>query len=404
MFLKYKIQIYYFFLIFLSISFPIYYGNIGVFPIDSFLIFNGGYNVFNGYHPFKDYWSITGPILDYFQSIFFLIFGINWLSYILHASVINSLLVVISFYFFYKMKLKEELSFLYSLSIGILAYSQTGTPFMDYHAFIFSFISIIFLLLGLQFKKNIYWFFSAFFLFISFFSKQIPSSYLAIFLILIFFSFFSYFKKKYSSNLLFFMYTLIVLFLIFLLGIFIGKIPMSNVLNQYFLYPIGIGQERSELLNFDLKNTIFQFKYLYFAILPYIIVFSFNFKKINKHKEKYKELIFLTLIAGTFVIFIYAQLITLNQVLIFFTIPFYLAVSHIYNVKFFKNINLSIFLVLLLFFSTTKFHLRFNVEKKFMELSNSNLDLAIDAYSLGNILKGLKWISPKYDENPQKEL
>ena len=64
-----------------------------------------------------------------------------------------------------------------------------------------------------------------------------------------------------------------------------------------------------------------------------------------------------------------------------------------YNVKFFKNINLSIFLVLLLFFSTTKFHLRFNVEKKFMELSNSNLDLAIDAYSLGNILKELKKIT-----------
>ena len=131
MFLKYKIQIYYFFLIFLSISFPIYYGNIGVFPIDSFLIFNGGYNVFNGYHPFKDYWSITGPILDYFQSIFFLIFGINWLSYILHASVINSLLVVISFYFFLQNEIKRRalifiLSFNRDLSLFTNRYSIYG--------------------------------------------------------------------------------------------------------------------------------------------------------------------------------------------------------------------------------------------------------------------------------------
>ena len=172
MLIKFKIYIYYLLLFFTSVFFPIYYGYIGIFPIDSFLIFNGGYNVLNGYHPFKDYWSITGPFLDYIQFIFFFLLDVNWLSYILHASFINLLLVSISFYFFCRNNLEVEYSFLYSLSIGILAYPQTGTPFMDHHAFIFSFISILFLLLGLNFKKIFLVLFWHFFIFFFFFLNK----------------------------------------------------------------------------------------------------------------------------------------------------------------------------------------------------------------------------------------
>ena len=50
-----------------------YSSNRGVFPLDSFLIFDPAYNILTGQHPFKDYWSITGPLLDYIQSLFFLV-------------------------------------------------------------------------------------------------------------------------------------------------------------------------------------------------------------------------------------------------------------------------------------------------------------------------------------------
>ena len=50
-----------------------HYGNRGVFPIDSFLIFDAANNILSGNHPFKDYWSITGPLLDYVQALFQLI-------------------------------------------------------------------------------------------------------------------------------------------------------------------------------------------------------------------------------------------------------------------------------------------------------------------------------------------
>ena len=56
--------------------------------------------------------------------------------------------------------------------------------------------------------------------------------------------------------------------------VFVNEIPIKNIINQYFFYPITVGQDRGDLLNFDLKNTIFQFKYLYFAIIPYLFIFS----------------------------------------------------------------------------------------------------------------------------------
>ena len=103
-----------FFIVFLclfSLLFNFYYGYRGVFPIDSFLTFDAAFNITSGNHPFKDYWLITGPLLDYIQSLFFLIFGINWFSYVLHASLLNMMLALFSFYFFFKYRVENILCF-----------------------------------------------------------------------------------------------------------------------------------------------------------------------------------------------------------------------------------------------------------------------------------------------------
>ena len=47
-----------------------YYSHIGVNPPDNFVLYNGGYRILNGYIPFKDYWLITGPLLDYLNAFF----------------------------------------------------------------------------------------------------------------------------------------------------------------------------------------------------------------------------------------------------------------------------------------------------------------------------------------------
>ena len=62
------------FLILFSLLINQYYGNKGIFPVDSFSHFDSGFRVLLGEYPFKDYWVVSGPLIDYLQAIFFLSF------------------------------------------------------------------------------------------------------------------------------------------------------------------------------------------------------------------------------------------------------------------------------------------------------------------------------------------
>ena len=155
-FINIKEKILILFLILFSLLINQYYGNRGILPIDSFLIFDSGYYVLNDIHPFKDYWTITGPILDYLQALFFLIFGINWFSYVFHASIINLILTIFSYLVLVNLGLKKIYSFIYSLGIALLAYPNIGTPFIDHHSIIFSILAIYCFILGVKKNNNFF--------------------------------------------------------------------------------------------------------------------------------------------------------------------------------------------------------------------------------------------------------
>ena len=134
-----------------------HYGNKGIYPIDSFAHFDTGFRILIGEYPFKDYWIISGPFVDYVQAIFFYIFGVNWQSYVLHASIINILVAVTTFFVLKNFKLNIYLCFIYSLSLSILAYPSSGTPFTDHHSAFFSLFGIYALILGIKSENKIYW-------------------------------------------------------------------------------------------------------------------------------------------------------------------------------------------------------------------------------------------------------
>ena len=398
----FKRNYYIFILIISSFFFTFYYGFIGIFPIDSFLIYDAGYKLLNGYHPFRDYWSITGPILDYIQFVFFKLFGINWFSYVLHAAVLNLFITLIFFYFFIQLGIKTGYSFLYSISASILAYPSVGTPFMDHHAVIFSLASGIFLFLAFLKDKPILWFLVPVFLFASFLSKQIPSAYL----LLLFFSFilifWIFFKTK---NYKFWVYLIsgsILSLFIFLLFILINKIPLNSFFIQYIFYPLEIGKDRGSSINYNFNNVFSQFKFIYFSMIPLIFVlFRLSKKKLNLEiKKDYFLLTFILLMVSTFIL---GQIFTKNQILIFFLIPFLIGISHFFCNKYFNKKFILIFLISILIISTIKFHLRFNENKKFMELNNVDLNLAVEAENFDKSLKGLKWITP-YNISPAEEI
>ena len=397
-------KIFYFLIILNSLFFTFYYGFRGIFPLDSFLIFDAGYKVLNGVHPFKDYWSITGPILDYIQSILFFLFKVNWFSYVLHAALINCLLAVIIFYFFINIGLKKIYSFLYSLSASILAYPSVGTPFMDHHGAIFSLISIIFFILAFLNDNKKLWFLSSLFLVFSFFSKQIPAAYIGIILGILIIIYKIILKESINKNIFYFVLGGCV-GIIFFLGLFIfNQIPIHNFLIQYIFYPITIGEERVSSINFDFQSIFLQFKFIYFSLLPIILISFFILNKNNKSYENKKDLLVILSLLCTFFIFIYSQLLTKNQILIFFLIPFYLGIAHYYINKSFDKKFFQIFLIIFLIGTTLKYHISYNENKKFMELSNADFNIAVDANILDKKLKGLKWITPRYTHSPSEEL
>ena len=387
-----------------SILFTLYYGYRGIFPIDSFLIFDAGYKVLNNVHPFKDYWSITGPLLDYIQSILFGLFKVNWFSYVLHAALVNCLLSLISFYFFINIGLNKIYALLYALSISILAYPATGTPFMDHHAVIFATISLSYLILALIKNKKIFWFLSSLFLVFSFFSKQIPASYLVLLMTIVILLYFLFVKKEKNFNFLFFVLGGITGVTIFIIIFIVNKVPIQNFLIQYIYYPITIGEDRFSNTVFNFNNIFFQFKFIYFSLLPILIASFYLLKK--KYKNLYNKIDFLILILVfcSFGIFLYTQIITKNQILIFFLIPFYLGISHYYVLKYFNKKFLINFIILILIFTTSKYHLRFNEGKKFMDLANADFSKAINAKTLDKKLSGVQWVTPHYIDNPSLEL
>ena len=131
-----------FFLFCFSILINQYYGTRGVHPIDSFLHFDNAYRILNGENPFTDFWTVSGPAIDYIQAVFFYILGVNWSSYVLHASLLNGFATVFTFFILKSFKLETNYCFLYSLFFSILAYPSSGTPFVDHHSAFLSLFAI----------------------------------------------------------------------------------------------------------------------------------------------------------------------------------------------------------------------------------------------------------------------
>ena len=377
-------------------------GNRGVYPIDSFSHFDSGFRILNGEHPFKDYWIVSGFFIDYIQGLIFLLFGVSWQSYILNASLLNGFISTLVYYLFTKLGLGLKSSFFYSICFALLAYPSSGTPFVDHHSTFLSLISVIFLILAIKTKKSYFWFLIPFFLFLGFLSKQVPATYIFISVIFIISFHLLQQTKKESFNIISILF-ISSLFSIILLIVFLKlvSIDYEDFLTQYILYPSTIGNERYSSLNYNINNVFSNFKFIYLA-LTLLLYFTFkNFKK----EFFYRSIDFKILLISILIFISLAQhiIVTKNQIFIFFLIPLFLGFSHLQlknnqNSENFFNYLLVIFCVL----ATFKYHLRFNVERKFHELNGAQFSNAVSSVKISKKLSGLKWISPR--KNTKQEI
>ena len=188
---------YLFILILISFSINQYYAYIGVLPVDSFSTFNTGYDILNGQLPFKDFWTIKGPVMDILQALFFKLLGVSWFSYAVHSSVFNSIFALSTFLTLKKFNLEVRYCFFYSALASILMYPTYGIPFTDHHVAIFSMLSVYCLCLAIKFNDLKYWLIIPILLFLGFFTKQTPAAYFAILIsfVSILYLFFNFEKK-----------------------------------------------------------------------------------------------------------------------------------------------------------------------------------------------------------------
>ena len=388
-------------LAFVTFSFGVlicqYTGNRGVFPIDSFSHFDIGYRILNGEHAFKDFWIVSGFFVDYLQSFIFYLFGTNWQTYLLNASLLNGCVTLLFYFLLNNLGLNFKLSFFYAICFSILAYPSSGTPFVDHHSTFLSLIAVLALIKALQSDKLIYWFLIPIFLFFAFLSKQVPSSYI-FFSVLILITL--HFTHQEKNNLIKIFLTLLCssLLMFFCLFIFfkINEIEINLFITQYFKYPNTIGLERYADINYNLKNVFLDFKFIYLALF-FLVFLTFNNLKIAKNFS-HKNLHFKILIICLFLFLSFAQhtIVTKNQIFIYFLIPLFLGLASIQLnllTKSFKN-YLNIFFVIFCLVITIKYHYRFNIERKFHELQNIPISQAVNSNKLNEKFEGLKWITP----------
>ncbi len=375
----------------------LYYSSLGSFPIDTFLHYDSGSRILNGELPSRDFWIVSGLTVDFIQALFFKIFGVNWYAYIIHSSIFNCLISLIVYFYFVELKVKKLNAFLFSLSFATLSYTISGTPFVDLHATFFLLISTLLIIKHLNSENNFIWFLIIALLFLSFFSKQVPSVYAAIIYSIILIPYFIY-KKKYNRILISTSIILAFFVLIYFL-LQVLNINQKFFYIQYVDYPRSIGATRLDNLDVNIFSFINKFK---FIILPFLILIFLNF---NKKKNLENRISFLLL--STFILVtIFHQLMTKNQIYIYFLVPILFGLLdreiQLTQIKYQKY--MSIFLILTLTFITVKYHLRFNENRKFHELTKTELLDAVKAEKIHKTLKGLKWKNPHYAGQTSEEI
>ena len=231
----FKNYTYIFVIIFYSFSINWYSANIGVLHIDTFGFFDTGYNILNGQLPIRDYWAYTGLIVDYFQSFFFLIFGSNWNSYVIHGSIINVLATLVFYFFLKHLKISKNFCLFYCLSFATLHYPVSGTPYAYLHAYTFSLIGIMLFFILNNTKQNKLLFFVPLIFFLAFFSMQTPTIY--IILLTTFFMIFSTIRDKDYIILKQFVIGTFIIIILLISYLLLSKTNFLDFLYQYFLFP-----------------------------------------------------------------------------------------------------------------------------------------------------------------------
>ena len=423
-----------------------YFGFIGLNPTDSFLIFGSGDRVLKGDLPFKDYWIVSGgPLIDIMQSFVFKILGVSWSSFVIHASILNSIFSISIFFYARLTKLSKKTSLFFAILSSFIMYPAAGTPQTDHHSIIIGSISLIFFIIFLK-KKNFtpLFFFPIIFLG-CFFIKQVPTAYYIILICLI--SLFYYLFEKQKKIIINLLLGSIIAFAVFFLILKINNILVLDVYKQYVALIIqGFNVRADSYAKTLVFDNILKIKYIILLLIPFVVIVAQNLKKIELRK---KESFYLDiyLFTGLIVSSALHESYTNNQSVTFGLLPIYSIIilslikenkskilfyifSALSIIGLLRLINANeIYLILLIIFPLIYFFgSKYNISLKkttslvvvytlliallyfeiivrnryWHDIVNPNWDNAVDAVQIDLKLKGLVWLTG--ETNTQKEI
>ena len=132
----------------LGIGVNLYFGARGFMPLDQSVVFDGAWRMLNGQVPFRDFAVPNGIVPSMMQVPFFRALGVTWFAYCLHASAINGLFCVIAYGLLRLLQSTVLEAAFFSALSAFFFYPPTGTPFMDQHAFFFTTLMFVTVVLG----------------------------------------------------------------------------------------------------------------------------------------------------------------------------------------------------------------------------------------------------------------
>jgi hypothetical protein len=128
----------------------LHYAPMGFLPVDQSICFDGGWRILCGQVPLRDYVAPNGFPVHALQALFFAIFGVNWLAYCLHAALANGAAALLVDRFLALLGLDAKWSSVFALATAFVFTPPFGVPYMDTHAFLFSFAALFAALVAIR--------------------------------------------------------------------------------------------------------------------------------------------------------------------------------------------------------------------------------------------------------------
>ncbi len=174
-------------LIILASTLTIRTGRLGFMPLDQSIIFDGGWRVLSGQVPLVDFFTPTGLVPLYFQALVFKVVGVTWMAYVLHAALLNVLFALFVYFLLRRIFRWNWVALYFALAAACFLYPPMGTPYMDQHALIFTFIMLGLLLCGAcehaEPARRILWILAPLAGALAYHSKQNPSAFAIVFVV-----------------------------------------------------------------------------------------------------------------------------------------------------------------------------------------------------------------------------